>query len=84
MIGDFETEALKLIEFLGLAWEPVCFEFHKTGRAVRTASAWQAGQPLYDDSVGRWRHYARRLGPLRQVIGIDPDAPTGACAADFA
>jgi hypothetical protein len=83
LIGDFEPEARKLIDFLGLAWEPACLEFHKTERAVRTASLWQVRQPLYDSSVGRWRNYAAHLGELCAALGIDPEAPTGALPADF-
>ena len=83
LIGDFEAEARKLIEFLGLAWEPACLEFFKTERAVQTLSAWQVRQPLYSSSVGGWRHYAKHLGPLCEALGIDPDATTGARPADI-
>jgi tetratricopeptide (TPR) repeat protein len=83
LVEDFETEARKLIAFLGLEWEPSCLEFHKTERAVRTASVWQVRQPLYDRSAGRWRHYAKHLGPLCEVLGIAPDAPTGTRPADL-
>jgi tetratricopeptide (TPR) repeat protein len=82
LIDDFESEARKLIDFLGLLWEPACFEFHKTERAVRTESLWQVRQPLYNRSVGRWRHYARHLRQLCEVIGLDPNAPTGAPGRD--
>jgi tetratricopeptide (TPR) repeat protein len=78
LVGDFENEARQLIDFLALPWEPGCLEFHKTGRAVRTASTWQVRQPLYDTSVGRWRNYRRHLTPLCAAIGIDHEAPTGA------
>jgi tetratricopeptide (TPR) repeat protein len=84
LIGDFESEARKLIAFLGLEWEPACLEFYKTERAVRTASTWQVRQPLYDSSVGRWRHYAKHLAPLCAAIGIAPDAETGTPPADLA
>ncbi len=84
LIGDFETEARKLIDFLGVDWEPACLEFHKTERAVSTASTWQVRQPLYDSSVGRWRNYAKHLAPLCAAIGLDPEAPTGARPADLA
>jgi hypothetical protein len=47
----------RLIEFLGLDWEPACLDFYKTERPVLTASAWQVRQPLFSRSVGRWRHY---------------------------
>jgi hypothetical protein len=34
-----------------------------------TPSAWQVRQPLYTRSSGRWRHYERHLGPLREALG---------------
>jgi hypothetical protein len=84
LVGDFEAEARKLIDFLGLDWEPACLEYYKTERAVRTASAWQVRQPLYDSSVGRWRNYAKHLTALCDAIGLDPEAPTGARPGDIA
>jgi len=82
LVGDFENEARKLIDFLDLDWEPACLEFYKTERAVRTASTWQVRQPLYDTSVGRWRHYEKHLAPLCAAIAVAPDAPTGTRPAD--
>jgi hypothetical protein len=34
-----------------------------------TASSWQVRQPLYQGSVGRWRHYEKHLGPLLEALG---------------
>jgi len=84
LVEDFESEARRLVAFLGLAWEPDCLAFHKTERAVRTASTWQVRQPLYHSSVGRWRNYAAHLAPLCAAIGVDREAPTGARPADLA
>jgi hypothetical protein len=83
LVGDFESEAKKLIAFLGLEWEPACLEFYKTERAVRTASTWQVRQPLYDSSVGRWRHYEKYMAPLGGAISVALDAETGARPADL-
>jgi hypothetical protein len=47
IVADLEGESRRLIEFLGLEWEPACLEFHKTERPVLTASHWQVRQPLY-------------------------------------
>jgi tetratricopeptide (TPR) repeat protein len=68
LVADLEGESRRLITFLGLAWEPGCLDFHRAERVVTTASAWQVRQPLYDRSVGRWRHYRRHLGPLVQAL----------------
>ena len=68
LVSDLEGESRRLIEFLGLQWEPACLDFHLTERPVLTASAWQVRQPLYTRSVGRWRRYARHLKPLLNVL----------------
>jgi tetratricopeptide (TPR) repeat protein len=68
LVADLEGESRRLIEFLGLDWEPACLDFHKTERPVLTASGWQVRQPLYTRSLGRWRHYERHLGPLLEVL----------------
>jgi tetratricopeptide (TPR) repeat protein len=65
LVSDLEGVSRRMIAFLGLEWDPACLEFHKTKRAVATASSWQVRQPLYARSVGRWRHYASHLGALQ-------------------
>jgi Sulfotransferase family len=68
LVADLERESRRLIEFLGLDWEPACLDFHRTQRPVFTASAWQVRQPLYTRSVGRWRHYGQHLAPLLEAL----------------
>jgi len=76
LVADLEGESRRLIEFLGLPWEPACLDFHRTNRAVQTASAWQVRQPLYRRSVGRWRHYQLHLGPLLEELVVCLGEPT--------
>ncbi len=64
LLGDLEGESRRLIDFLGLDWEPACLDFHQNQRPVRTASWAEVRQPLYHRSVGRWRAYAQHLGPV--------------------
>lgn len=71
LVADPEGESRRLLQFLGLAWDPACLEFHKQPGAISTASVWQARQPLYRESVGRWRHYRRHLAPLAMALGMD-------------
>jgi tetratricopeptide (TPR) repeat protein len=80
LVADLEGESRRLIEFLGLDWEPACLDFHKTERPVRTASGWQVRQPLFTRSVGRWRKYERHLGPLLQALAQGPAEPDGSAA----
>ena len=63
-VADLENVARRLIEWCGLAWDPACVRFHKTQRPIRTASVMQVRQPIYTQSVGRWRHYERELAEL--------------------
>jgi hypothetical protein len=58
----------ELLEFCGVPWEQGCIEFYRTERGVRTPSRWQVRQPVYSQSVGRSRHYARYLHPLTELL----------------
>lgn len=72
LVEHGEDESRRLIEFLGLDWDPACLDFHRTERPVFTASAWQVRQPLYRASIGRWRHYQTHLSPLLGVLEQTP------------
>jgi len=71
-----EPTTRRLLEYVGLAFEPACLEFHRNARAIMTASSVQVRQPLYEGSLDQWRHYAAELAPLRdrlQAAGIAID-----------
>jgi tetratricopeptide (TPR) repeat protein len=70
LVEDQETWTRKIIDFIGLQWDPSCLEFHKTERTVLTASYWQVRQKVYKASVGRWRNYEKFLGPLRELKNL--------------
>jgi tetratricopeptide (TPR) repeat protein len=72
LIADQEKWTRIIIDFLGLEWDPRCLQFHETGRAILTASFWQARQKIYSHSVGRWRKYEKFIGPL---LGLRELAP---------
>ncbi len=68
VVGDFEAEVRRLLEFCGLPWNEACLRFYESDRPVRTPSAEQVRQPIYDRSVGHWRHFERHLDELIAVI----------------
>jgi len=64
-----ERVSREIIEFLGLEWDEACLRFHESGRITSTASNEQVRKPMYASSVGRWKRYEPRLGPLREALG---------------
>jgi tetratricopeptide (TPR) repeat protein len=68
LVGDVEGVARRIVAHCGLSWDARCLDFHRTERPVRTASATQVRQPIYQTSVGRWRRYEGFLGPLLAEI----------------
>jgi hypothetical protein len=72
MVEDQEAVSRRIVEFIGLEWDPRCLEFYKVERPVMTASSWQVRQPLYKGSKARWRNYDKHLAPLRKGLGLEP------------
>jgi hypothetical protein len=68
VVGDFEAQARRLLDFCGLPWQDACLRFYESERPVRTPSAEQVRQPIYDRSVGHFRHYESHLGELIDVL----------------
>ena len=64
LVQDPETWSRRMVDFVGLPWDARCLDFHRTERAVITASRWQVRQRMSKSSVGRWRSYEQHLGPL--------------------
>ena len=68
LVTDFEPQARRLVEAVGLPWDERCLRFHEADRAVLTPSRWQVRSPIYGAAVGRWKRYERHLGPLLQGL----------------
>jgi hypothetical protein len=68
LIANPQEQTRRLIDFVGLDREPNCLEFHKTDRPVLTRSFWQVRQPIYTQSINRWKNYERHLGPLAALV----------------
>lgn len=68
LLKDQEGWTRRLLDFLGLPWDPRCLDFHLTERVVITASRWQVRQKINAASAGRWRNYEKHIGPLRQLL----------------
>ena len=58
------VEIRKLLEACDLEWQEDCLSFDKSAGVVKTASAFQARQPMYTSSVKLWEKYQEFLQPL--------------------
>jgi tetratricopeptide (TPR) repeat protein len=67
LVSDQEMWSRKMLDFIGLEWDPRVLEFQTTKRQVVTASAWQVRQKIYRSSVARWRNYEKFIGPLKAL-----------------
>lgn len=70
-----------LLDRVGLPFEDACLSFHRTERAVRTASSEQVRQPIFRGGDRAWQPFAAYLAPLEEALGDDllaayPEVPT--------
>ncbi len=59
-----EGETRKLLDFCNLEWDWSCMDFHENKRAVKTKSAVQVRQKIYQGSSDSWKKYMSHLQPL--------------------
>ena len=58
-----------LLEACRLPWSDRCLHPEDNPRPVRTASLWQARQPIHRDAVARWRRYEPWIPTLVAALG---------------
>lgn len=68
-VHDFEPEARRLVDFVGLEFDDACLRFDEHKRMAPTLEPDQAGKKVYSSSLGRWRNYQNHLGPLIEALG---------------
>ncbi|MDQ6962465.1 MAG: sulfotransferase [Mariprofundaceae bacterium] len=64
VVEDTEGAARKMLQYIGVDWEPEVLAFNKLDRPVKTASVWQVRQPIYKTSKAKWKRYQSHLAPL--------------------
>jgi tetratricopeptide (TPR) repeat protein len=75
IVRDQAAQSRRLIAFVGLPWEDDVLRFHASTAPSATASAVQVRRPLYASSVGKWRHHAQALEPVRARLAREiPEA----------
>jgi hypothetical protein len=70
VVVDLEKEGGRVTKFLGLEWHENQTRFHEHNREkpVMSTNYADVTQPVYQRSVGRWRHYEKQLAPILPVL----------------
>ena len=68
LVGDFDAEALAVLDFIGAPWDEAVRGFSARLRDVATPSAVQIAQGLSGEGVGHWRAYREQLGPVLPAL----------------
>ena len=69
LIDDLEGEVRRMLDFIGVPFDPACLEFHRNKRAIPTPSAEQVRRSINRDGLDYWRRYESWLGPLKKALG---------------
>ena len=63
-----EEETRKLLKYCELDWDENCLNFHTSKRAVKTASALQVRQKMYQGSSEAWKKHEKYLQRLIKAL----------------
>ena len=65
---DQERQVRRMLDFVGVPFDPAHLRFHENRRRAPTASYAQVTEPLYGRSVERWRAYRAQLAPVISIL----------------
>ncbi len=69
VIDDLDGSVRRILDHVGLPFEPACLDFHKSSRSVRTPSSEQVRQPIFREGLDQWMRYQAELEPLASALG---------------
>jgi tetratricopeptide (TPR) repeat protein len=68
VVVDQENNVRKILDFIGVEFDPRCLSFEENTRYARTASYAQVTEKLYDRSRYRYRPYIKHLEPVLDIL----------------
>ena len=64
LTNNQNDETIKLLQYCDLEWDDNCLNFHTNKRPVKTASALQVREKMYQGSSEDWKKYKKHIQPL--------------------
>lgn len=69
LVTDLEAETRKMLDYIGVRFEPTCVYFHLSDAPVATPSSEQVRKPLFRTAIGSSEPYKQWLGELIDELG---------------
>jgi len=70
VLDDLDGQVRRMLDYLDLPFEQSCLDFHKSKRAVRTASSEQVRQPINRSGQGAWEPFKPWLDDLVSALPV--------------
>lgn len=67
-MNDTRSEIERLLTFLALDWQDSCMTFYNTRRHIKTASAGQVTQKIYNSSVQLHSKYEKSMAKFKKLL----------------
>jgi hypothetical protein len=69
-VADLEKQARRVLDFLGLPWDPSVLNYRERlkAKAVSSPTYEAVSKPLYTSAMGRWKHYQKYLEPCLPIL----------------
>ncbi|MEM7228343.1 MAG: sulfotransferase [Planctomycetota bacterium] len=76
IVTDFDAQARRIIEFIGLEWEDGVARFHEqsASRSISTPSADAVTSPVHARAIGQWQNYAEHFEAISEYLPDDATA----------
>jgi len=71
VVADLEGQARRLLEFLGVEWDPCVLEYNQFARSrerINTPSYEQVTEKIYTRARYRWQRYEEQMRPVMPVL----------------
>jgi Tfp pilus assembly protein PilF len=70
MVNGLEPVARRVLDFLGVPWDPrvLNFDEHARTKTVRSPTYVEVTKPIFKGAVGRWRNYQKYFEPHLETL----------------
>jgi Tfp pilus assembly protein PilF len=70
LVQQPEATCRQLLDFVGLAWDQRCLDFHQAGNS-QLIKEQEIREPVHRRFIGRWQNYEKHIQPLTKAFTAD-------------